>query len=183
MMENLIEAKCYWCAVRITRVNENLAWIDDYESAMCEDHPAFKKVRDFSAPHQTQDEVEDIIANHQVIRLAQRDKTKRLRAVDSNVVAVGRNAQRTSRSAAEGFMPRAGSVRKQVLELVRAKQGLTDYELEVQLQIKHQTVSSSRRSLVIDGFLVDSGTTRKNPQGNDCIIWVTNELHNGMLFG
>ena len=36
----LIEEWCHWCESRITRPSENLLWIDDYESADCEFHPA-----------------------------------------------------------------------------------------------------------------------------------------------
>jgi hypothetical protein len=61
--------------------------------------------------------------------------------------------------------------------------GYTDYELEMVLKGSHQTISASRRSLVLDGFLVDSGKTRKNQNNNECIVWVTaNEFSNGMLF-
>jgi hypothetical protein len=48
--------------------------------------------------------------------------------------------------------------------------------------MSHQTISASRRSLVIDGWLMDSGQTRKNQSGNDCIVWVTTEFNNGTLF-
>ena len=61
--------------------------------------------------------------------------------------------------------------------------GYTDYELETVLKGSHQTISASRRTLVLDGFLVDSGKTRTNQNGNDCIVWVTaDEFSNGMLF-
>jgi hypothetical protein len=60
--------------------------------------------------------------------------------------------------------------------------GKTDYELERDFDISHQTISASRRSLVVDGWLVDSGQTRKNKSGNDCIVWTVVEFNNGMLF-
>ena len=61
--------------------------------------------------------------------------------------------------------------------------GRTDNELEIVLHGKHQTISASRRSLVLDGWVVDSGKTRKNQQGNDCIVWVEkDEVFSEVLF-
>ena len=93
------------------------------------------------------------------------------RQIDSNVVSLSRKASRTSKAAANNVLPKTGSIRREVYELIQKSNGMTDYELELQMGGKHQTLSASRRSLVIDGFLVDSGNTRKNDVGNDCIIW------------
>ena len=112
----------------------------------------------------------------------QRNKTTRLRAVDSDHVITSRNPQRTSNKAAERFLPRSGTVRRKVYEHLSQSGGLTDYELEQVFGISHQTISASRRSLVVDGWLVDSGQTRKNKSGNDCIVWVVVQFNNGMLF-
>jgi hypothetical protein len=49
---------------------------------------------------------------------------------------------------------------------------MIDEELEIRTGGKHQSISASRRSLVLDGYLFDSGKTRKNRVGNECIIWV-----------
>lgn len=181
----LIENKCHWCEIRITRVNEKLMWICDYESADCEFHPTAwdsetLRPTNVSAPHQTTREVEMIVREHQARTVMQRDKTQRLRAVDSNVNTIANKAQRTSRSSMTKVFPKTGSIRRKVYDLVKNNWGMTDYELEEALNMKHQTVSASRRSLVVDGHLVDSGQTKKNQQGNDCIVWVAQS--NGMLW-
>jgi hypothetical protein len=186
----LIKDECYWCESPISRPSVNMLWIDDYESADCEFHPyAFDSITlkptGEHAPHQSIGEVYKIIQDHEVLKKLQRDKTTRLRAVDSNHVITSHNSQRTSNSAAQNILPRTGSIRRLVYDQVKSNNdyGMTDYELEMVLRGKHQTISASRRSLVVDGWIVDSGKTRKNPQGNDCIVWIEkDEFANGMLF-
>ena len=98
---------------------------------------------------------------------------------------ISNKAQRTSKTTAEKILPRTGSIRRLVYDMVKSNNdyGYTDYELEDVLRSSHQTVSASRRTLVIDGHIVDSGKTRKNRHGNDCIVWVIpDEFPNGMLF-
>lgn len=183
----LIEEWCHWCESRITRPSENLLWIDDYESADCEFHPAafnalILKSTGKSAPHMPIQDVHRIVVEDYERKTLQRDKTQRLRAVDSNVVTMGSKSQRTSQKAAERFLPRSGSVRRKVYEHLVSRGGRTDYELESDFGMSHQTISASRRSLVVDGWLVDSGQTRKNKSNNDCIVWVVVDFNNGMLF-
>jgi hypothetical protein len=176
--------------MRITRPSENLLWIDDYESADCEFHPAafnalILKSTGKSAPHQPIQEVHRIIADDYERTLLQRDKTQRLRAVDANTVSTSKWSHGTSRNAAAKILPSSGSMRRTIYDTIKANReyGYTDYELEAHLQGKHQTLSALRRSLVIDGWIVDSGTTRKNRQGNDCIVWVEkDEMFSEMLF-
>jgi hypothetical protein len=55
--------------------------------------------------------------------------------------------------------------------------------LEDYLKGSHQTVSAGRRSLVVDGYLIDSGKTIKNRIGNDCIVWVEAKMKQGVLLG
>lgn len=179
----LLEDKCHWCEVRITRPSENVQWICDYESAECEFHPAAwdsvtLKSTGVTAPHQTELEVAKIVAVH----FWNTRPLGKLRAIDSNVVSISKRAQRTSKQAANNILPRSGTMRRKIYELVNNRGGMTDYELETQLSGKHQSVSASRRSLVVDGWLVDSGTTRKNLQGNDCIVWVVSGFNEGTLF-
>jgi ribosomal protein L17 len=185
----LIEDKCFWCNTRITRPSDNLMWICDYESAHCEDSPVAYdfltlKTNDELAPHQTRREVHEIIKRNYFITKAQRSG-KYIREVGENVVMLGKKAQSTSRKSAEKVLPHTGTIRRLVYDSVKSNNdyGYTDYELEMVLRSSHQTVSASRRSLVLDGYLVDSGKTRKNQNNNDCIVWVTvNEFSNGMLF-
>lgn len=97
-------------------------------------------------------------------------------AISDNTIVLGARVQPTSAKAGEKALPRSGSLRKRVHDLVRSAKGLTDEELEKYTGGKHQSISASRNSLVRDGYLMDSGTTRKNTSGNDCIVWVTTEV-------
>jgi hypothetical protein len=136
------------------------------------------------APHQTRKEVFMIVRRNHFIEKAQRSG-KHIREVGDNVVMISKKAQSTSRKSAEKVLPHTGSIRRLVYDTVASNNdyGYTDYELETVLKGSHQTISASRRSLVLDGFLVDSGKTRKNQNDNECIVWVTaNEFSNGMLF-
>tara|TARA_R110000868_G_scaffold74293_5_gene214766 strand:+ start:513 stop:1088 length:576 start_codon:yes stop_codon:yes gene_type:complete len=186
----LLENQCHWCEIRITRPSENLLWICDYESADCEFHPSAwdsvtLKPTNKSAPHQTTAEVENIIRAHYELSVLQRDKSKRLRAVDSNTVSTSKWGHGTSRNAAARILPSTGTMRRIIYDTIKANNdyGYTDYELETVLGGKHQTLSALRRSLVIDGWVLDSGKTRQNPQGNDCIVWVEkDEMFSEMLF-
>lgn len=171
---------CHWCEAEITRTQGELklAWLDADDSATCMFHPAnwnpsTLKSTDESAPHQTIEEVHAIVKAEYYRQQALRRKQP-LRSVNDNVVAIAKNAQRTSRKAAEKLEPNAGTMRAEIWLAIKNNNGLTDYELETLLRGKHQTVSASRRSLVIDGWIVDSGMTRKNAQGNECIVWVVN---------
>lgn len=170
-------SECHWCAHQIERsapdffwrvVGKN--WLDE-----CAFHPIAWDESKFEstgqkAGHMTSLEVYDLVRNEFIRRKAQEP----LRKITDNVVSIAKRAQRTSRKAAEKLEPNTGTIRYQVYSAIKDNHGMTDYELETLLRGKHQTVSASRRSLVIDGFITDSGTTRKNPQGNDCIVWVIN---------
>lgn len=184
------EDKCHWCEVRISRSSPHLYWICDYESAQCDFHPiAYNSVTlqrtGNTGPHQTTMEMQDIIRRSWINIMLQRDKSKGLRAVDSNVVSISRKSQPTSKSAANAVLPNSGTIRRLVYDQIKIQNdyGMTDHELEMVLRGKHQTISASRRSLVLDGHVVDSFKTRKNPQGNDCIVWVSKaEVFSEVLF-
>jgi hypothetical protein len=186
----LIEEWCHWCESRITRPSENLLWIDDYESADCEFHPAafnalILKSTGKLAPHQPIQEVHRIIVEDYERKIMQRDKTQRLRPVDFNTVSTSKWGQGTSRNAAAKILPSTGTMRRVIYDTIKMNNdyGYTDYELETVLGGKHQTLSALRRGLVIDGWIVDSGRTRKNAQGNECIVWVEkDEMFSEMLF-
>lgn len=91
--------------------------------------------------------------------------------IDDNIVMVANYATDTSRQAAEKVLPKTGTIRRQILSLIAEYGGLADFEIERIMKGKHQTISAGRRSLVIDGFIVDSGTTRENESGNRCTVW------------
>jgi len=170
--------KCFWCNAPIARPHPSLPWVDDYESIDCEFHPYAwdiheDKTTNQKAPHQILAEVHADIRQAHEVRMARRER-KPLHAVDDNVVMIAKKPRKTSLLAAQNFLPRSGTMRRKVHDLIfnAGFDGLTDEELEKLLGGKHQTVSSTRRSLVIDGYLEDSGRTRKNSGGEKCIVWV-----------
>jgi transcription initiation factor IIE alpha subunit len=98
-----------------------------------------------------------------------------------NQVIIARNAQRTSIAAAQKVLPKTGSLRRKVYEYIlnQGLRGATDQEIEKELHIEGNTVRPTRISLVKDGFIMDTGTTRKNQHKNDCIVW--RAVEEGML--
>jgi transcription initiation factor IIE alpha subunit len=101
--------------------------------------------------------------------------------LDKNTVVIARNAQRTSIAAAQKVLPKTGSLRRKVYEYIlnQGLRGATDQEMELTLNIDGNTIRPTRISLVKDNFILDTGTTRKNQHGNDCIVWRSAE--EGML--
>jgi transcription initiation factor IIE alpha subunit len=97
--------------------------------------------------------------------------------IDRNTVTIANNAQRTSRAVAEKVLPRTGTLRRQVYEYFyrRGLAGSTDEEAQAALNIDGNTMRPTRGSLVKDGYLIDTGTTRKNAKGHECIVWRTAE--------
>ena len=97
----------------------------------------------------------------------------------SNSVVIGK--RRTSRLAAIRVYPETGSLRLKIYELlIRAgSRGATDQEIEAILSISGNSVRPLRGSLEKQGFIIDSGTTRENKNGNLCIVW--RAVEEGML--
>ena len=69
--------------------------------------------------------------------------------------------------------PETGSLRLKIYELLvgAGLRGVTDYEIEATLSIPGNSVRPLRKSLETPGFIIDSGRTRKNHNGNECTIW------------
>jgi hypothetical protein len=157
---------CHWCH-NVIKQFEGI-WFDNFGEEFCKFHPVAHDIKTIeptgkSHKHETEYEVYEYVRQL---------KTKSwLRKIDDNVVILSSRSKSTSQKAAKNILPRTGSIRREVYDLVQRNNGLTDYELEMLLKGKHQTVSASRRSLVVDGYLSDSGKTRKNDVGNDCIVW------------
>jgi transcription initiation factor IIE alpha subunit len=91
--------------------------------------------------------------------------------------AIISNLSKTSVRAAIKTYPRSGTIRIKVYHFLirRGLDGATDQEISITLQISENTVRPTRKTLEIDGFVRDSGLTRKNRNGNDCIIWRASE--------
>jgi len=92
--------------------------------------------------------------------------------VERNVATVGTYHPETSRMAAERTLPTTGTKRRMIMDAVQENGGLCDWELERRFDWKHESASAARRSLVVDGWLEDSGRTRPVPDtGNAAIVW------------
>ena len=93
--------------------------------------------------------------------------------IDRNKVKVAHNAQNTSILAAEKALPKSGTKRRRVYDYIsgRGLYGATDDEIENALGIDGNTVRPTRGGLVEDGYIINTGTTRKNKHGNECIVW------------
>jgi hypothetical protein len=90
-------------------------------------------------------------------------------------VRLSRNARDTSRDAASKAVPKSGTRRKEIFDLIcDAPTGLTDDEIEILTGLTHQSASGSRNSLMCDGLIVDSGERRENRRGNSSIVWKVN---------
>lgn len=81
----------------------------------------------------------------------------------------------TSRAAAARALPRSGSDRRRVYDLIAARgaEGATDDEIEVALGLPHQTASARRNGLRDDGWVADSGRRRPTRTGAEATVWVT----------
>ena len=174
----LIEDYCHWCESRVSRPADFLKWIDEEGSLICVFHPANFDARTLSATgetayHQTIEQVHDIIIAEHHRRKAMRNREP-LRAVGDNAVIVAKKARTTSRKAAEGILPRSGTIRHRVYSYFAScgGAGATDDEAQAHLGIDGNTFRPSRKSLVDDGYLIDSGGVRKNENGNECVVWV-----------
>lgn len=92
--------------------------------------------------------------------------------VDRNVAPVGHTHPVTAIVAAQRALPGTGTKRRMVLDAIRTSGGLCDWELERLFGWKHESASACRRSLVQDGWLVDTGQTRPVPDtGNPAVVW------------
>ena len=158
---------CHWCHNAIKQFEG--IWFDNFGEEFCRFHPSSYDLVTLQTNGTLRGHESEYQVYEYVAKMFGKGDTRK---IDDNVVILSSRSKSTSRKAAEKILPRTGSIRREVYELIkRANIGLTDYELELMLKGKHQTVSASRRSLVVDGFLSDSGITRKNEVGNDCIVW------------
>jgi hypothetical protein len=179
-----IKDKCHFCDNEIYKMSEAFPWIDNWQSENCQFHPAsFDVIRlqetGVKAPHLSPLDVSAIVLAMYNLT----NKQTRLRKIDDNVISISKKAQRTSRSAAKNMLPHTGTMRRRIYDYIVATGGATDFQLEDYLKGSHQTVSAGRRSLVVDGYLIDSGKTIKNRIGNDCIVWVEAKMKQGVLLG
>lgn len=178
---DLIEDYCHWCEERISKTLALGIWLSEEGDSTCLFHPANFDARTMTATgeiahHFTIEEVHDIIIAEHHRRKAIRAKQP-LHAVPDNVVILAKNARKTSRAAAESVLPKSGSIRERVYSYFkgRGEMGATDDEAQEFLGIDGNTFRPTRKSLLDDGYIIDSGGTRKNHNGNDCVVWIERE--------
>ena len=101
--------------------------------------------------------------------------------IDRNVVIVGK--QRTSQAAAEKALSKSGGWRPQLYFYLQdcGFDGATDQELQKHFNKSGDTIRPTRVTLVRDGLIMDSGRTRTNESGNECIIWIVSGLEGRLM--
>jgi hypothetical protein len=92
--------------------------------------------------------------------------------------------RQTSIDAYNKAKPRFGSNAAKVYQFIVDKQehGATDQEMQKALNMPGDTLRPTRLSLLKNNLIYDSGKTRQNENGNDCIIWVTSDIEQIGLF-
>ena len=79
--------------------------------------------------------------------------------------------------------PNRESNRGKVLQFIidRQERGATDQEMQAILNMPGDTLRPTRLSLAKDNLIYDSGRTRQNEKGNECIIWVASTIEMGLF--
>jgi len=90
----------------------------------------------------------------------------------------------TSIEAQRKAAPRMSSHKARVYQFLvdRMDQGATDQEMQFALKMSGDTLRPTRGKLLKENFIYDSGKTRKNENGNDCIVWVASTISQTGLF-
>ena len=90
----------------------------------------------------------------------------------------------TSLVALEKSLPNRGSNKAKIYQYILDKQeyGATDQEIQSVLKISGDTLRPARLSLLKDKLIYDSGKTRQNSNGNDCIVWLSRDISQIGLF-
>ena len=82
--------------------------------------------------------------------------------------------QRTSLEALLSVEAHIGSINRTVYAYIESRgvDGATDQEIENVTHIDGNSVRPSRGLLVKMRLVIDSGRTRPNAKGNNCIVWM-----------
>lgn len=90
----------------------------------------------------------------------------------------------TSIEAQRKAAPRMSSQRARVYQFLidRMEKGATDQEMQVALKMSGDTLRPTRGKLLKENLIYDSGKTRKNENGNDCIVWIVSTIEQIGLF-
>jgi hypothetical protein len=87
----------------------------------------------------------------------------------------------TSQAAAEAILPKAGTLRRKVLDYLvgRGVHGATDEEIQGGLQMGANTERPRRIELVNALLVRDSGTTRPTRSGKQAVVWAVEGVTDG----
>ena len=79
--------------------------------------------------------------------------------------------------------PNRESNRGKVLQFIidRQERGATDQEMQAGLNMAGDTLRPTRLRLAKDNLIYDSGRTRQNERGNECIIWIASNVEMGLF--
>ena len=90
----------------------------------------------------------------------------------------------TSLAAQEKARPKFGSNRAKVFQYIfdQQERGATDQEIQTALNMPGDTLRPARLSLLKDDLIYDSGKTRQNENGNECIVWLPTSISQTGLF-
>lgn len=80
----------------------------------------------------------------------------------------------TSHDAAESIESKAQALRSKIYKIIKEQQppGVTCWEIERHMGLRHQTASARIRELVLKGKLRDSGFRRKTDTRRDAVVWI-----------
>lgn len=80
--------------------------------------------------------------------------------------------------------PSISSQKAKVYQFIvdRMEYGATDQEMQVALKMSGDTLRPTRGKLLKDGLIYDSGKTRQNQNGNECIVWLPTHISQTGLF-
>lgn len=98
--------------------------------------------------------------------------------IDRNVVIISKNAKPTSIASANAIYGRTGSIRRQVWEFIlrQGMRGATDNEMQTTLHMSGDTQRPTRTTLQQDGLIMDTGETRRNARGRECIVYRSTDV-------
>lgn len=85
-----------------------------------------------------------------------------------------RTAGDTELAAATKVAPKAGTLRRQVLDAIAAAgdHGLTDWQIHEHLGCRLYSAAPRRGELVRDGWVIDSGRRRETDSTSTAIVWI-----------
>ena len=83
----------------------------------------------------------------------------------------------TSRASAREIEPEAQTLQGRVLSAIRAAEhgGMTDEELQTDLEMNPSTQRPRRRELQLKKLIRDSGRTRRTKSGRKAVVWVAEQ--------